>query len=107
MLGVHVFHKASKHSLPSILTTGLRYGEQSSHSQDDRVRTTNEFLNAACPGELKSKGVDRNGCIYCYLGVEDARIFDVESGHVADQEWWDVGADNAKLRLLINPEPRS
>lgn len=104
MLDVRVFHKTSRDSLPSVLSDGLRCGEQGSHSQDDRVRAANEFLNGACPSELKSEGVDRKGCIYCYLGFGDDKVFDVESGRVVDLERWDVGADNAKLRLLIDPE---
>ncbi|WP_219420111.1 hypothetical protein [Pseudonocardia nigra] len=28
----------------------------------------------------------------------------MDSGRVIDQERWDVGADNAKLRLVIDPE---
>lgn len=103
MLDVHVFHKTSRDSLPSIMSDGLRYGEQGRHSQDGRVRATNELLNGVCPSELKGEGVDRMGCIYGYLGVDD-KVFDVESGRLVDQERWDVGADNAKLRLLIDPE---
>jgi hypothetical protein len=103
MLDVRVFHRTSQDSLPSVLSEGLRYGEEGSNSQDDRVRVANEFLNAACPGELKGEGVDRRACIYCYLGVGDDLIFDVESGRVLEQQRWDVGAGNAKLRLRVEP----
>lgn len=104
MLDVHVLHRTSTDTLPSIFDNGLRYGEHGSHSQDERVRRTNEFLNAACPEDLKGQGVDRKDSLYCYLGVGENKVFDVASGRVVDLERWDVGAGNAKLGLLIDPD---
>jgi hypothetical protein len=104
MLDVQVFHKTSRDSVSSVMSEGLRYGKEGSNGKDDRVRAANEFLNARCPTELKDEGVDRVECIYCYLGVGDGNVFDVESGRVLDHERWDLGPDNVKLRLLVDPE---
>ena len=103
MLDAEIYHKAAKDSLQSILAEGLRYGRQGRHSREDRVAQANDHLTALCPDQLRSNGVDRNGCIYCYLAV-DGRIFDVESGVLVDAERWRVEEGMAKLRLTVDPK---
>ncbi len=102
MLDVQIYHKTSKDAVASITDEGLKYGEQGRHSQEDHAQRTNRFLDKLCPDELRSRGVDRQRCTYCYLCV-DGKVFDVDSGATVERESWDVGADSVILRLTVDP----
>jgi hypothetical protein len=103
LLEARIYHKAHEDSLDSILTEGLRYGRHGHGDPDDPVEKANALLTRLCPEEMRRTGLDRNACTYCYLAV-DGRIVDVESGHLVDEDDFQVGDGEALLRVRVAPD---